>query len=392
MRRAILIAILVTGMRAHAGADEPLQLHANALAASTPGTEAGILTLEMDDREKSWLRAEAMVWLGAGTESEADAMVIVVRAIDPRGRGELKLGRFVEVAGAVRPVHLDGFDARVRLPWRSALETFGGVPVQPELGAHAWDWVGGGRASRQLGDWGNVGVAYLQRRSEGRLDASEIGVDGGGALGARLDAGARVSWDLIDPGVADAHASIAARLGRAWRIEAFASHVSPSRVLPATSLFTVLGDSPSERAGAEARWRAAPRLDVTAAAGVRHTGGQTGPTARLAATLRLDDRGDQSIIAELRRDGIGDDAWTGAHVAGRIALPRKLSLACEGELVVPDRQGAGRGAVWPWGLVALGWRPAPRWDVAAAIEARSSPEDRWRIDGIVRLTRAWGGP
>ena len=39
-------------------------------------------------------------------------------------------------------------------------------------------------------------------------------------------------------------------------------HRSPTHLLPATSLFTVLGEVASDRAGAGLRWRAAPRLEL----------------------------------------------------------------------------------------------------------------------------------
>ena len=387
---ALGLALAATAPASPARADAPYRLRADALVATAPGLDAGLLTLAMDARERPWLRADALVWLGSGSDGEGDALVMAIRLRDPRDRGELHLGRFVRVGGAIRPVHLDGAEARARLPWRSSVALFGGVPVRPALGARAWDWVSGGRVARELGPAGAVGIAFQERRSEGRLELREVGVDGGGAPAAWLELGARVALSLVRPGVSDAYASAAARRG-ALRVEAYASHLSPSRLLPATSLFSVLGDVATDRVGLATRWRAAPRLDLTAGSALRPQGDTFGVEGRVGAVLRLDDRGDGALGLELARDGVGDAAWIGSRGFARFPLGAALVLTSELELVRPDTP-AGRGALWPWGLVALVWHPAAAWDLAAAAEARSSPTDEARLDGLVRLTRRWGAP
>jgi hypothetical protein len=158
--------------------------------------------------------------------------------------------------------------------------------------------------------------------------------------------------------------------------------------LPATSLFSVLGDVPAERAGAALNWRAAPRLDVSGDLGVRHADGAVAPEIVLRAKLRLDDRGASALSAELRRDGVGEDQWTGARGVARIALPRSLVMSTELELVIPDHDRS-RGAVWPWALVALGWDNGA-WHAAIGCEADASPQDRRRLDVLVQLGRRWG--
>lgn len=357
---------------------DPLRLRADALA--TTASPVGLVTLDAAAHE-GMVTAEAAVWTADG---EGDVLVIAVRAKDRTGRASGTLGRFVQTLGALRPTHVDGIGGRVRLPHRLDVEAFAGIPVQPRLGARTWDWVAGGRVSRRLGHYGSVGVALLEQREAGRLATSEVGADAGFVLGPRADLGARIAYDLANPGVAEASTSASYRRG-ALRGELYASYRAASHLIPATSLFSVLGDVPAMRLGSTMTWRAAPRLDVIAEAGVRHAQEHTSPLAVLRGKLRLDAKGRSSIGGELRRDGVADDAWTGARGFARIAIGARYAVATELELVIPD----ARATAWPWGLVAVS-RDDGTWRAAIALEASASPSDVYRVDLLAQLGRRWG--
>jgi hypothetical protein len=129
-------------------------------------------------------------------------------------------------------------------------------------------------------------------------------------------------------------------------------------------------------------------LDVIADVGARRVDRDVAPDLALRARLRLDDRGTSAVTGELRRDGVGDDMWTGARCAARVALPRSFAITTEVELVRPDHD-RGRGTLWPWALAALGWDDGT-WQAALAVEASASPEDRRRVDVLGQLGRRWG--
>lgn len=384
MKRVVLAAALAATSRADA---DPLRLRADAL--STTASPAGLLTLEADGSAGPGLSAEAVVWTGSvAEESRGDVLVIALRAHTADGRANGRVGRFVESLGALRPIHLDGAAARVRLPLRLSAESYAGMPVVPGLGtARGWSWAAGGRIARSIGDSGSIGVAYAQQRDDGRLASEEIGVDAGAALGLRDDLGAKLTYDLVNPGIAEV-AVTASHRSKALRTELYLSHRAASHLLPATSLFTVLGDVPAQRAGAVATWRCAPRLDLIADLGARRVDRDVAPKAVLRARLRLDDLGTSALTGELRRDGVGDETWTGARGAARIALPRSLAVTTELELVIPDRD-RGLGRVWPWGVAALSWDDGT-WQAAVAVEGSASPQDRRRVDVLGQLGRRWG--
>jgi hypothetical protein len=381
--RWFVAAALIIGARAEGN---PLQLRADALA--TSASPAGLLTLEADGMLDRGLSAEAVVWMGSADDTRPDVLVMVLRAHTADGWASARLGRFVASLGALRPIQIDGAAGRLRLPLQLDIEGFAGVPVLPGLAtARAWNWIAGGRFARRIGEGGSIGVAYAQQREDGRLASEELGVDAGLALGRRDDVGAKLAYDLANPGVAEV-ALTASHRRKALRAELYLSYRSAAHLLPATSLFTVLGDTPAERAGVVSTWRAAPRLDVIADLGARRVDRDIAPALALRARLRLDDRGASAVTGELRRDGVGDDMWTGARCAARISLPRSFAVTTELELVRPDHD-RGRGTLWPWALAALGWDDGT-WQAALAVEASASPEDRRRVDVLGQLGRRWG--
>jgi hypothetical protein len=268
--------------------------------------------------------------------------------------------------------------------------------VAARFGVDAYDWIVGGRISHRLGENAVAGISYVHQRDRGFIADEEVGFDAAFVPRPWLDVAARAAVDLVDdPGISEARLSAAARKG-AWRLEAFGSRRSPARLLPATSLFSALGDVPSDELGVGTRWRAAPRLDVWASAAYRSVDeGEhrvDGAELRGRAALRLDDTGKKGVLMfELRRQQQGElSTWTGLRGTARLPVHSKLVASSELELVIPD-ESRGRGAVWPWGLVALGWRPSESWEAACALEARASPESEFALSALLRLARRWEG-
>ena len=378
---------------------EPYRLRADAYGmTSAPQSPVGLVVLQGVDRTRPWVDAEALIWAGAGerlgamgaANPAADALVMLVRLHDPKNTMELRLGRQILAMGAIRPIHLDGAHGRLRIPIGTMFEAFGGVPTARGLGWGAYDWAAGGRVSQRLGENTVFGATYLHRRSRGDLAFEELGVDLATSPGRWFDLGFRAAYDLISPAVTEATASLGARIGK-LRPELYGTHRSPAHLLPATSLFSALGDQPSDVAGLAVPWAAAPRLDVLPSILVRRAGGEVGGGGTVRAILRFDDAGNGSGVLEFRRESSGPDPWTGVRIAARVPLYRTvLFTATELELAVPDNP-RGRGTAWPWALVALGCRPAARWEVSGAVEASATPTVRSQWNGMLRLTRTWGG-
>ncbi|HEX5062015.1 MAG TPA: hypothetical protein VFV99_21750 [Kofleriaceae bacterium] len=393
MTRASAIQLVLAAVLMHAASAaraDPLRLRADALGGTQ--SPAGLIVLEADGKASATTNAEAIVW---AANDSADVLVIALRARTADGRIGGKVGRFVASLGALRPVQIDGASGRMRLPHSFDVEAIGGVPVPPapsfghSISERAWDWVAGGRIARRFGDYGSVGIAMLEQRDDARLATREVGVDAGIALTKRHDVATRVAYDLANPGLADAYASLIRR-GGGVRAEVYAGYRAASHLLPATSLFTVLGDTPSSRGGMQISGKLAPRLELGSDMGLRGAADELGVLLVLRARLALDDKFASAITGELRRDGVGEDAWTGARGAARIALSHSLTASTELELVVPDRDRM-RGAVWPWALAALAYQRGP-WQAAAAIEASASAQYAHRVDVLVSMMRMWGQP
>jgi hypothetical protein len=384
----VLAAVFSWWFSARASA-QPLRLRADAVAETQSPT--GLVVLQGEDKARPWVDVEGLVWAGTKPSLTGDLLVLAVRLKEPHGYGDVRAGRFVLATGAIRPVQLDGAAAIARAPWGSTVETFGGAPVVPRFGDRAYDWLAGARVAQTIASRATVGLSYVQRRTDGEVADEELGADFAAAPVKWLDVAAKGAYDVTSPGIADALVSAATRVG-AWRFEVFASDRSPSRLLPATSLFSVLGDFPSQAIGGTVKWRAAPRLDLLLSGSGKDVGGELGAGGWLRATLRLDDRGDGNLGLELRREDVSTAQWTGVRALCAQPLGRGFRYSTEVEVVVPDHDD-GRGAVWPWGLMALSWRHAAGWEVAGGIEASSTPQHRYETDALVRLAGTFdGGP
>ncbi len=366
---------------------DPLRLRGDALV-ETQGTASptGLIVLQGQDSLKPWVDAEALVWAGAKPLLTGDVLVLTVRLREPHGYGELRVGRFVVATGAIRPVQIDGASAIGRTPWGSTFETFAGLPVVPRFGSRSYDWIVGGRVAQRVGSTFTAGVSFVERREDGEISNEELGADLAAAPLPWLDVAAFGSYDVENPGIAEARASAAARSAD-LRVEIFASQLSPGRLLPATSLFSVLGDFPSQTLGTTVRWRAAPRLELLASGAVQDVANGVGGNGWIRGTLKLDDEDRGRLGLELRRVDVPGAEWSGIRTTASLPLGKHFRYSSELEIVVSDHPD-GRGVAWPWGLSSLAWRSPDGWEVAAAVEASSSPLHRYETDALLRVSRA----
>jgi hypothetical protein len=340
--------------------------------------------LQGQDKIRPWIDVEGLVWTGTKPGLTGDVLVLAAHLREPHGYGAVRVGRFVLATGAIFPVQLDGAEVIGRTKWGGTLEVFGGAPVVPRFGARAYDWLAGARVAETVASKATLGLSYVQRREYGEISNEEVGADFAVVPARWLDVAAKAAYDVTSPGIADARVSAATRID-ALRLEVFASEQSPGRLLPATSLFSVLGDFPSQSVGGTVKWKAAPRLDVLASGAGQLVGGGLGANAWIRSTLRLDDKGRGNIGIEVRREDLTAARWTGFRVVSSQPLGPSLRVSSEIEVVVPDEPD-GRGTVWPWGLLALAWR-YHAWETAGAVEAASSPERRYELNALFRVSR-----
>lgn len=356
------------------------RLRGDVLAASQ--APSGVIALSGSAEHERWVSAEALLWAG---DDEIDALVAAVKLLHPDGLGELRAGRMLLATGALRPVHFDGAAGLLRAPWGTTVEAFAGSPVVPRFDYRGGDWLIGARVAQRVSDLGHVGVAVLRRTDAGALADQEIGIDAVFVPVEIADVAARAAYDLLTYGVSEASLGGGVTL-EPVRVSVLAQHRSPSRILLATSVFSVLGDVPSNAFLVTADWRAAPRLDLSLTVGARHVDGW-GDELRLASTLRLDDRGRGAVGVVLTRYGAAGAGWTGARVFVRQPILPSLVASVEAELA---RTRAGD--LWPWVLGAIAWRFLPRWDAALAVEASASPTYRYAVQAIGRVGYRWSGP
>lgn len=394
-RAPTLALSLALTLGAGEAAADPYRLRGDAYAFANAPSPVGLITLSGQAKPTSWASAEAAVWMGTGQGTEdvgGDVLVANLLLREPHGYGELRAGRMLLTAGAIRPLQIDGASVLGRIPRGPSLQVFGGAPVTPAFATKPYDWATGGHLSQRIGELGALGVSYLQRREEGRIAYEELGFDAAFSPARWLDAGTDVAVDLLHQAVTNARASIALRFGRV-RFEMFGLRRSPAYLLPATSLFAALGNVPSDQAGGQLWLRAAPRLDVWASAAVDSLAGDLGGRQSVHTVLRLDDRGDGAVWFELTRKWAPGASWTGGRGMIRLPLVHRLTASAEVEIAVPD-EPADRGDVWPWALVTMSYSPSfARWlQLTAGAEAGASPTNESFVSALGRLEATWDRP
>ncbi len=399
-----LLLLLLTAftLRAHAQ-DQPLspgpaQTPAQAQSLARPYTPVGVdllmqgrpaeglLILHSGYRNSPYVDADAVVFVGASQSGrEGDVLSVNLGFREPHGYAQGRVGRFVLSTGAVRPVQIDGASVLGRAPTGSTLQVFGGMPVVPELGPRAFDWLAGARLGQWLLDQRvGAGVSYLQRRDGGERSGEEVGADLSLTPLSWLGVNAIGSWDLLHDGLAEARLSANAHVERS-SAQLFASRRVASRLLPATSLFSVISEAPSSELGAGWLWNAFPRLDLGGEGALEALDHALGYRVALRTTLRFSDQDGGQLGLEATRRKLGREGWSGGSVRVELPINARLRTHAGLELVGADHP-AGRGALWPWTRVGASYALGSAWLLAAALSARSTPQYRSELYALLRVS------
>ncbi len=368
---------------------EPLRLRGDALVQTRSPSPVGLVLLHGQDKLRPWIDADAVAWMGVTDRPDAtgDVLSLSVRARHAATGSELRVGRMLVSTGAVRPVHLDGVRGQVRVLGGTTAEAFAGAPVVRRFGYRDFEWAAGGRLGQTLGDHTAFGASYLHRRLDGARSDEEVGADVALTPLPWLTGAGRWAYDVLGKGTTDALGSLSVHNADA-RLEAFVTHRSPGRLLPSTSLFSVLGDYAATTVGSTARYRAFPRLELIATGSAQTQGSAVGGQGLGRVALALDDAWDGSVGVEVRRVHFDTARWSGVRVTGVVPVVTRVKLSTELELVRPD-DGGDRGDLWPWALVAASYAVSDRWFAAAGVEASAGPDYRREVHGIARLSYAY---
>jgi hypothetical protein len=399
-RKAALIAaaLAIAGVVDLSARADPYRLRADAYA--TAPDPAGFLMVQAEASERTafLFDAEALVWTGVfadkaptlpanGADARGEVVIASVRLRDVERGLELRFGRLLYQGGAIRPLHLDGAVATIRAPTGATLELFGGIPVLPDWQGRSFDWVVGGRTTQAISNVASIGYSYWQERQGGVLSHSELGFDASVTPSKILVLSSTAAIDTERFGLAEARVSAIIH-GRSNRLELFGVRRSPSRLLPATSLFAALGSFDADELGLAGFWRAAPRLDLSATATVDRVADLPGTTQTVRAELRLDDEGRGSIGLEGSRFSMPSGSWTGMRAFARLPIAAHLAGSSEVEVAIPD-DSRGRGFAWPWALISLRYEPVPFLSIAAAFEASSTPAYQANVGGLLHISGTW---
>jgi hypothetical protein len=345
----------------------------------------GVLVLRSGYRNSPYVDVDALVFVGATTDAwQGDVLTVSVLLREPNGLGQVRLGRFIAGTGAVGPVQIDGAELTLRAFRGSQLSVFGGIPVVPEFGPRSFDWLAGGRLGQQLfQERFGLGVSYVHRRDGGELDAEELGADAALEAASWLSFQAIGSWSLIADGLAELRGA-AFLHDEDWQVELFGSRRIAARLLPATSLFSVIGAAASSSGGAEASWRAFPRLQLGGTLALEGLDDELGYRAALRSTLSLADSGPGQIGVEAIRRKLAEEGFVGGAIRVQVPIGLFVRAHASAELVAAD-QPRDRGKLWPWLRMGASWTPSANWLLGAAVGLRATPEYERDVYAMLRV-------
>jgi hypothetical protein len=345
----------------------------------------GVLVLHSGYRNSPYVDFDALVFVGATADAgEGDVLTVSVLLREPHGLGQARLGRFIAGMGALGPVQIDGAELTLRPFSGSHLSVFGGIPVVPEFGPRKFDWLAGGRVGQHLfHDRLGLGVSFLHRRDDGELDAEELGADASLEAASFLSFQAAGSWSLIADGLAELRGA-AFLHAEGWQVELFGARRIAARLLPATSLFSVIGAAASSSGGAEASWRAFPRLQFGGTLALEGLDDELGYRAALRSTLSLADSGPGQIGVEAISRKLAGEGFVGGAIRVQVPIGAVLSAHASAELVAAE-EPRDRGELWPWLRMGASWTPSADWLLGAAVGLRATPEYERETYALLRV-------
>jgi hypothetical protein len=148
-----------------------------------------------------------------------------------------------------------------------------------------------------------------------------------------------------------------------------------------------VSDTATSDLGADVTWYAFPRLDLGGTLALESAAQDLGYRAAARARLRFDDEGRGDLLGEADRRELDGTAWTALRVASTVPLTRTLRGYASVELVRQDDAGED-GSLWPWARVGASWAFGPHARLAAAYEAKASPEYRFAWNTLLRVSFA----
>jgi hypothetical protein len=176
----------------------------------------------------------------------------------------LKVGRaFISEGSASRMIHLDGAEARVRLPANFGVSAYAGSPVPPRFAGRGGEFMTGnlranfatgGRVSWFLPGRLDVGASVSMARDRGDLSREDVGADLRLALPYDLQLVAAGFYSIPEEGLGEADVSLSWRPSRRWQLTADYRHVRPDLFLPRTSILSVFADEERNDLGGAVRY------------------------------------------------------------------------------------------------------------------------------------------
>lgn len=356
--------------------------------------EVAQLTLPGTDSARVVLNGWGRLQLGDDEALEGHDADLALLFLDSRmGPVRFTLGRQHIVSGVGRMTLIDGANTRIDFDAGISAQGFFGWTVHPQLRHRTDNSQGGGRVAfnfQQLGQKGEVGIAYLLRTQTGDIRRHEIGADAFTVLGPTNWVAAAV----VSPGHEEINL-VEARLAGTWNankqlaLTVDVERVTTEMFLPMNSIFTVFANSAHDAFGLDVRWEPSPYWSVDASGhGLRLDGETLGYRTTLRTVTYREPAHRSMIGAEIRRL----DELENGYVRGRLfaALQILESMRLSADVFAYHFDEEVNAIPYSiLGQLSVIYDIFDSLRVAATVAGGSTPWAEAQLEGMLRIAYGW---
>jgi hypothetical protein len=301
----------------------------------------------------------------------------------------VRVGRQLEIGGAVRATQMDGISARGILAYGFGAEVFGGTPVQPRFGVSTGDAIGGGRVFWSHAFDSEVGASYVYALRRGYVSRNDFALDGSYTPIRAVTVSGVAQWSLEEGRLAEARLTALWQVTQKIQITADVQRTEPDLFLDRSSIFAVFSDEVRNEAGGEAVWRVIQPLSLSADWHWLNVEGGHGQRGGARATYHTPQGG--SFGAELRLLTQPDNGYKEARLFATRRLPRNLTVTLDLDSYWLEREVNAEKRSFV-ATATCGWAFDPAWEAMLAASLGTTPYFEQREELIARLTYRFGLP
>jgi hypothetical protein len=301
----------------------------------------------------------------------------------------VRVGRQLAVGGAARALQLDGLSVDAVVAHGFGTQGWIGVPVQPQFGQAAGDFMTGARLFWRHAFDSEVGASYVYILRRGYLSREDLAFDGSWTPLRPVTLSGLFQYSIAGDRVAEGRLAALWQIDRKLQVTADYQYTAPDLFLDQSSIFAVFAEENRNEAGGEVVYKLLPQLTLDGDLHWLHVDGGAGARGGVRATYRMPTG--TNYGAEFRVLDQPDNGYTLARVFGVRKLPRNLTVTLDLDAYWLQQEINNYKHSFVATLTG-GWGFRPNWEAMLAGSLGTTPYYEHRTEIIARLVYRFGIP